>query len=118
MLRQSSSQNEVRLGNSLATSSRGVIEWIYLLVCLKGVTDWDPLTPFDSRNEIFFDDLLQMKQHLEVNTEIVTWNVKATCRSESNEHFMDQYQYPGNCPPTPPLTQQQSIDDKLRLMLG
>ena len=31
---------------------------------------------------------------------------------------MDQYQYPGNCPPTPPLTQQQSTDDKLRLMLG
>ena len=32
--------------------------------------------------------------------------------------FLDQYQYPGNCPPTPPLTQQQSIDNKLRLMLG
>ena len=25
----------------------------------------------------------------------------------------DQYQYLGNCPPTPPLTQQQSIDNKL-----
>ena len=32
--------------------------------------------------------------------------------------FSDQYQYLGNCPPTPPLTQQQSIDNKLRLMLG
>ena len=32
--------------------------------------------------------------------------------------FLDQYQYLGNCPPTPPLTQQQSIDNKLRLMLG
>ena len=30
----------------------------------------------------------------------------------------DQYQYPGNCPPTPPLTQRRSIDDKLGLMLG
>ena len=30
----------------------------------------------------------------------------------------DQYQYLGYCPPTPPLTQQQSIDNKLRLMLG
>ena len=30
----------------------------------------------------------------------------------------DQYQYLGNCPPTPPLTQQQSIDNKLGLMLG
>ena len=30
----------------------------------------------------------------------------------------DQYQYLGNCLPTPPLTQQQSIDNKLRLMLG
>ena len=29
---------------------------------------------------------------------------------------MDQYQYLGNCPPTLPLTQQQSIDNKLRLM--
>ena len=30
----------------------------------------------------------------------------------------DQYQYLGNYPPTPPLTQRQSIDNKLRLMLG
>ena len=30
----------------------------------------------------------------------------------------DQYQYLSNCSPTPPLTQQQSIDDKLGLMLG
>ena len=27
-------------------------------------------------------------------------------------------QYLGNCPPSPPLTQQQSIDNKLGLMLG
>ena len=26
---------------------------------------------------------------------------------------LDQYQYLGNCPPTPPQTQQQSIDNKL-----
>ena len=26
--------------------------------------------------------------------------------------YWDQYQYLGNCPPTPPLTQQQSIDNK------
>ena len=32
--------------------------------------------------------------------------------------FLDQYQYLGNCPLNPPLTQQQSIDNKLRLMLG
>ena len=30
----------------------------------------------------------------------------------------DQYQYLGYRPLTPPLTQQQSIDNKLRLMLG
>ena len=30
----------------------------------------------------------------------------------------DQYQYLGNYPPTPPLTQQLSIDNKLRLTLG
>ena len=29
-----------------------------------------------------------------------------------------QYQYLGNCPSTPPLTQQQSIDNNLGLMLG
>ena len=30
----------------------------------------------------------------------------------------DQYQYLGNCPPTLSLIQQQTIDNKLRLMLG
>ena len=35
-----------------------------------------------------------------------------------NVKCMDQYQYLGNCPPTPPLTQQQLIENKLRLMLG
>ena len=32
--------------------------------------------------------------------------------------MLDQCQYLGNCPPTPPLTQQQSIDNNLGLMLG
>ena len=32
--------------------------------------------------------------------------------------FLGQYQYLGNFSPTPPLTQQQSIDNKLGLMLG
>ena len=32
--------------------------------------------------------------------------------------FSDQYQNLGNYPPTPPLTQQQSIDKKSGLMLG
>ena len=31
---------------------------------------------------------------------------------------LDQYQYLGFWPPTPPLTQQQSIDNNLGLMLG
>ena len=30
----------------------------------------------------------------------------------------DQHQYLGNCPTTPPLIEQQSIDNKLGLMLG
>ena len=34
-----------------------------------------------------------------------------------NKSGSDQYQYLGNCPPTPPLTQQQSIDAKSGLML-
>ena len=33
-------------------------------------------------------------------------------------YISDQYQYLGNCPLTPPLTQQQSIDNKWGLMLG
>ena len=33
-------------------------------------------------------------------------------------HFLDHYQYLGNFPPTPPLTQQQSIDINLGLVLG
>ena len=42
-----------------------------------------------------------------------------TCENKKFQiNFWDQYQYLGNCPPTPPLTLQQSIDDKLRLMLG
>ena len=36
----------------------------------------------------------------------------------SSKIIWDQYQYLGNCPPTPPLTQQQSIDKNLGLMLG
>ena len=32
-------------------------------------------------------------------------------------NIWDQYECLGNCPPTPPLTQQQSIDNKLGLML-
>ena len=35
----------------------------------------------------------------------------------SKVNISDQYQYLDNCPPTPPLTQQQSIDDKLGLMI-
>ena len=31
---------------------------------------------------------------------------------------LDQYQYLGNCPPTPTLTQPQSTENKLGLMLG
>ena len=31
---------------------------------------------------------------------------------------LDQYQYLGNCPPTPTLSQQQSTESKLGLMLG
>ena len=30
----------------------------------------------------------------------------------------DQYQYLGICPPTPPLTQQKLVDNKLGWMLG
>ena len=32
--------------------------------------------------------------------------------------LVDQYQYLGNCPPTPPLTQKQSVDNNLGLMSG
>ena len=42
---------------------------------------------------------------------IFTWNKILN----DYKKFLDQYQYLGNCPPTPPLTQQQSIDNKLGL---
>ena len=35
-----------------------------------------------------------------------------------DKYIPDQYQCLGNCPPTPPLTQRQLVDNKLRLMLG
>ena len=35
-----------------------------------------------------------------------------------NSLTLESELYPGNCPPTPPLPQQQSIDNKLGLMLG
>ena len=40
------------------------------------------------------------------------------CLQEISILLRDQYQYLGNSPPTPPLTQQQSIDNNLGLMLG
>ena len=48
---------------------------------------------------------------------------KSVCLSQGGAYAVsvasrDQYQYLGNCPPTPPLTQKQSIDNKLGLMLG
>ena len=57
------------------------------------------------------------------------WNAKHQCVHMTcsvhlhmynmwTDAFTDQYQYLSNCPPTPPLTQQQSIDNNLRLMLG
>ena len=41
-----------------------------------------------------------------------------THNSLCDKQIVDKYQYLGNCPPTPPLNQQQSMDNKLRLMLG
>ena len=43
---------------------------------------------------------------------------KRLCTLTASKKKKDQYQYLGYCPPTPPLTQQQSIDNKLGLMLG
>ena len=47
-----------------------------------------------------------------------TSHIRKVIYSNPSAVNMDQYQYLGNCPPTPPLTKQQSIDNKLRLMLG
>ena len=43
---------------------------------------------------------------------------KGSILKKSALETWDQYQYLGNCSPTPFLTQQQSIDNKLRLMLS
>ena len=53
-----------------------------------------------------------------VNGCIMIENLEGREENFSLVWFLDQYQYLGNCPPTPPLTQQQSIDNKLGLMLG
>ena len=45
-------------------------------------------------------------------------NTQHTCWVHNFISYSDQYQYLGNCPLTPPLTQQKSIDNKLGLMLG
>ena len=44
--------------------------------------------------------------------------IRSSYSSTEYKRKADQHQYLGNCPPTPPLTEQQSIDDKLGLMLG
>ena len=44
--------------------------------------------------------------------------VPRLCLQEISILVRDQYQYLGNSPPTSPLTQQQSIDNNLGLMLG
>ena len=72
--------------------------------------------------------ILKSDRHLKsLNSITLSWNINIMRMKEVITHsrsfgllakFSDQYQYLGNCPPTPPLTQQQSIDDKLRLMLG
>ena len=65
---------------------------------------------------IIYDNISQRRYRI-----IMTKNhdLLHTCENKKFQiNFWDQYQYLGNCPPTPPLTQQQSIDDKLRLMLG
>ena len=36
----------------------------------------------------------------------------------ARKKFLDLCQYLGDCPPAPPLTQQLSIDNNVRLMLG
>ena len=51
------------------------------------------------------------------NQDLLEENLNLQCRCEQVEK-LDQHQYLGNCLPTPPLTQQQSIDNKLGLMLG
>ena len=53
-----------------------------------------------------------------VNGCIMIENLEGREENFSLVWFLDQYQYLGNCPPTPPLTQQQSIDNRLELMLG
>ena len=41
------------------------------------------------------------------------WPIHVNNLIDKTKLFWDQYQYLGNCPPTPPLTQQQSTDYKL-----
>ena len=45
----------------------------------------------------------------------IVWLSYVSC---TQIRLLDQDQYLGNCPPTPPQAQQQSIDNKLGLILG
>ena len=66
----------------------------------------------------FMGDLGYIRARAEYEVrEIICWLHCRVLVSKKEEKW-DQYQYLGNCPPTPPLTQQQSIDNKLGLMLG
>ena len=66
----------------------------------------------------FMGDLGYIRARAEYEVRaIICWLHCRVLVSKKGEKW-DQYQYLGNCPPTPPLTQQQSIDNKLGLMLG
>ena len=66
--------------------------------------------------EIIINSIFPVDRMRELNFHRET-AVQQSIKGGTTENW-DQYQYLGNCPPTLPLTQQHSIDNELRLMLG
>ena len=86
--------------------------WSYSILLLCGK---------ERKNDIFIYVVAQMQTQIrirEVSGCEVMLYIKVFVSGIESMCVEDQYQYLGNCPPTPPLTQRQSIDDKLGLMLS
>ena len=60
----------------------------------------------------FMGDLGYIRARAEYEVRAIICWLHCRVLVNTKEEKWDQYQYLGNCPPTPPPTQQQSIDNK------
>ena len=94
--------------SSCAVTVRGRVGWLTtLFICVEG-----ELSMERKKKQCCITDKSS-------SNKVSRWKMwKSEKWVASSQENWDQYQYLGNCPPTPPLTQRQSINNKLRLMLG